>query len=145
VGKSPGYPWALRRLGRLLTAAALVLSACASTDSQSRAPQTSTEPRFLLLIDPDGFCPAGAGQDVTFHIDAGAPEPVTAVGADGRVLHVRWPKGFYGGTAADPVVRDAGGRVVARNGELLMQPPKTFASLHGHDACFGGDTIWVQA
>lgn len=105
---------------------------------------SSGEARFLLLVNRDGFCPTGGGNDVTFRIDPAASEPVTALGSDGRTLHVRWPVGFYGGTTTDPVVRDAYGRVVARDGEQLNNPQEGFPDLHGYSACFGGDTLWIQ-
>ncbi|MBA2380628.1 MAG: hypothetical protein H0V73_00830 [Chloroflexi bacterium] len=136
-----------RRLGSLamLFGIGVVLSGCGVQEPLSSDGRSTVEPRFLLLVDRDGFCPAGGGADVTFRIDPAAPEPVSAVRDDGRIMHVRWPVGFYGGTALDPVVLDAAGQIVARDGERLIRPPNgAFSDLHGHSACFGGDTLWIQ-
>jgi hypothetical protein len=102
-------------------------------------------PTFALLSYPGNECPLVGGEDVTFKIDASLPEAVTAAADDGRVYRVQWPPGFFAGTAADPVVRDRTGLVVAREGQRLIQPTIEFARLPGgYEVCFGGGSIWVQ-
>jgi hypothetical protein len=83
-----------------------------------------------------------------FRIDPSKAEPVTVETDSGQVLRVRWPPGFLAGTAADPVVRDRTGLVVARSGQRLNAPvdaANEFPMLPGgYPVCFGGDSIWVQ-
>ena len=119
------------------------LIACDGPAVPSAEPPSSSAVGFRLLYNPDGFCPLAGGSGVTIVIDPLAGQPVIAITDDGRTLLVRWPPGFVGGTAEDPVVRDASGYVVARNGERLTWPHEGFPNLHGYFVCDGGDALWI--
>jgi hypothetical protein len=102
----------------------------------------SPSPVAFALHYMDGVCPLAGAKPVTFKIDPLAPEPVLAIDDRGAALRVWWPTGFLPGTAADPVVRDQAGQVVAYNGERLVIPENGFPKLHGYSVCFG-DGIYV--
>jgi hypothetical protein len=118
-----------------------LLSACEATVPSAVPPSMPT--RFAILYNDDQFCPLAGGYDITFIIDPNAADPVLAVTDTGLIFRTRWPLGFTGGTEQDPVVRDASGQVVARDGERLALPQHGLPNLHGHSVCFGGDSIWV--
>jgi hypothetical protein len=128
----------------ILFVAAIAASAvgCADVERPSRSP-SATVFRFALLYNPDGFCPLTGGSAITFVIDPLAGQPTLARIDDGRLIPIHWPSGFIGGTVADPVVRDAVGLEVARDGERLAWPPEGFPNLHGYFVCDGGDALWI--
>src|SRR5687767_14310019 len=73
-------------------------------------------------------------REVTFHIDPGTTDPVTAFADTGRVLRTFWSAGFQG-SAADQAVLDPAGVVVATDGEVLAIPPGAYPRLHGYFVC----------
>ena len=82
-------------------------------------------------------------QQVTFHIDPAAAEQVTAQADTGAVLHTFWAVGFVGGSAAEKVVRDPAGAVVAADGEVLAIPQGASPRLHSYFVCLSPDAIYV--
>jgi hypothetical protein len=82
-------------------------------------------------------------RSVTIRIDLGADEPVWAVTNLGGLLTTFWPAGFQAGSEPDPVVRDAAGVVVARDGEFLPIPEGAWPRLHGYFVCPGDTAIYV--
>jgi hypothetical protein len=118
-----------------------LVSACDVTAPPIASPAALT--RFAILYNEDQFCPLAGGYDITFVINPNGSEPVVGVSDTGLTFRTRWPPGFVGGTEQDPVVLDASGQVVARDGERLALPALGLPNLHGHTVCFGGDSIWV--
>jgi hypothetical protein len=78
-----------------------------------------------------------------FVIDPAAADPVTAVSDRGRALRTFWAEGFVAGPPTDPVVRDGGGQVVARNGHILEIAGHAFPELHGHLVCPAEDALYI--
>jgi hypothetical protein len=138
-----------RFLGLLLVAIAVAACGAAASPSPS-APSPSA-----LSPSPDGFglrpAPADLGCDairppydeVTFRIDPSAEDAVTAVTDTGTVLKTYWSSGFRGGTTADPVVRDAAGQVVVRDGDVMVIPEAEWPSVAGYFVCPSTDAVYV--
>jgi hypothetical protein len=121
-----------------MAALSAVVIACASPTASEPTPS----PTLRLSFAPsDSGCPlAGLPAQITFRIDPAALDQVVAVSPDGRVLHIFWSQGFQGGTFDDPVVRDPSGQVVARNGEVVIDPAR---GIHGYTVCSGSDSLYV--
>ena len=75
-----------------------------------------------------------------FHIDPAAAEPVSAMTDTGVSLITYWPVGFTLGAAAERVVRDVAGMVVATDGETL----KVGEQLHGYYVCLAPTKLYVM-
>jgi hypothetical protein len=135
-----------RRAGRLAPWAFLALLASGCTQALWPSPASTPQATLAILYSaPNEGCPLAAAVDVTFQIDAYAPEAVIAIADDGMVMHVRWPSGFVGGTYDEQAVKDPNGVVVVRDGQRLVAPPRGFPKLPGGwPVCFGGRTVWVQ-
>jgi hypothetical protein len=73
-----------------------------------------------------------------FRIDPLAEEHVVAIAEDGRTYLVGWAPGVEAGTITDPVVRDPNGVVVARDGDVIVEP-----LLHGYPVCATGSALYV--
>ena len=122
-----------------LVAFALVMTAFLGGCGFDQAPQTSAappEPAILLrrLVDGTGCDLIGIDyRRITFRVDV--IEPVWAETERGVFLHTYWSSGFVGGTAADRVVRDPQGRVMARNGEVLAIPDGGWPEFGGYFVC----------
>jgi hypothetical protein len=80
---------------------------------------------------------------VTLHIDPSAEEQVYATADTGRALLTYWSAGFVPGSAEDPVVRDPGGQIVARDGDVMFIPPAAWPRLHGYFVCPSTDAVYV--
>ena len=78
---------------------------------------------------------------LTFRIDPAAGEQVRAVSDTGRELVTYWAVGFEPGTAAERVIRDPDGQVVAQDGEVVQLQPGW--QLHGHPVCMSPDKLYV--
>jgi hypothetical protein len=126
---------------------AAVSAACGGTTAPPAA--TSAAPSGAgLILQP---APANLGCDtigvpyrsVTFEIDPAATDPVTAVSDEGTTLKTFWSVGFVGGPADDPVVRDPGGQVVAKDGDVLQIPEAAFPRLQGYFVCPSADALYV--
>lgn len=140
-----------------LLLASVALAACGGAASPSPVPSGSPTPIPSASPTPDasGFAlngsPAGLGCDamrppydeIVFRIDPDADEPVTAIADTGAVLKTYWSAGFVGGTADDPVVRDAGGEVVLSDGDTLAVPEAEWPRLHGYFVCPSNDAVYV--
>jgi hypothetical protein len=114
--------------------------ACASATPSAPDP-TPTATLRLSFAPADAGCPlAGVPDRITFRIDPAALDQVVAIRPDGRALHIFWPQGFRGGTLEDPVVRDPNGQIVARDGEVVIDPGR---GIHGHAVCSGSDSLYV--
>ncbi len=81
-------------------------------------------------------------REVTFHVDPGTTDPVTAFADTGRVLRTFWSAGFQG-SAADQAVLDPAGVVVATDGEVLTVPPNAYPRLHGYFVCLAPDALYI--
>ncbi len=122
---------------------AMSVAACASEPPASSAPPG--EP-LVLRLAPVGLACDAIGVDydlVTLRIDPGADEHVSGITDDGRVLLTYWSAGFLAGTAADPVIRDPEGHVVARDGDVVPIPPAAWPRLHGHLVCPTPDALYI--
>jgi hypothetical protein len=84
-------------------------------------------------------------ESVTFRIDPSAEDAVTAVADTGAVLLTYWSAGFRGGTADDPVVRDANGAVVVADGDELVMPAADWPRLAGNFVCPSTDALYILA
>lgn len=80
---------------------------------------------------------------VTFHIDPGETEQVTAIADTGKVLRTFWSAGFRGGSVDEKVVRDPAGAIVAVDGEVLGIPQDAWPRLHGHFVCPSPDSLYI--
>ncbi len=124
----------------LVTLLSAGVVACASPTPSLPAP-TPTATLRLSFAPADAGCPlAGLPAQITFRIDPAALDQVVAIRPDGRALHIFWSQGFQGGTLEDPVVRDPNGQVVARDGEVVIDPGR---GIHGHAVCSGSDSLYV--
>jgi hypothetical protein len=118
--------------------AALAL-ACATPPA---SPSSSASTIRLRLLPENSGCPAAAvPSPFTIEIDPTGREFVSALAGDGRAYQMLWERGFVGGPLDDPVVRDPAGAVVARGGEVVVNPLGSGA-LHGHALC-AGDALFV--
>lgn len=110
---------------------------------------TSADPPVTRLVLREA--PADLGCDairppydaVTFHIDPSAEEHVFATTDTGTAVLTFWSAGFVPGSSADPVVRDQGGQVVVRDGDVMFIPPAAWPRLHGYFVCPSSDAIYV--
>jgi hypothetical protein len=84
-----------------------------------------------------------AYHSVVIHIDPSASDPVWAVADTGHKLRMFWSPTFRGGTAADPVVYDGKGAIVAREGTRIDLPDQSFPTLAGYFVCPSIDAIYV--
>ena len=143
----------------LLVVACLALWACSGSStspSPSPSPSSAATPgasttataapssaAIVLHETPDNLGCDSIGIDyktVTFHIDPAAAEQVSAVTDTGVALVTYWPAGFKAGTAAERVVRDAAGNVVASDGEVLQAGQ----NLHGYGVCLSTSKLHVM-
>jgi len=143
----------------ILASAALAACGGAASPSTTPSPVPSASPTPVPSASPTpggpGFAlnesPAGLGCDamrppydeIVFRIDPEADEPVTAIADTGAVLATYWSAGFVGGTADDPVVRDAAGEVVVSDGDTLVIPEAEWPRLHGYFVCPANDAVYV--
>ena len=148
----------LRSIACLLAVAVMAV-ACASPAAPSAAPSVapSGAPSAAPSGAPSGapsqapgsaaaitlrLAPADLGCDtmaveyrrVTFEIDPGAEEQVTARTDTGQSLRTFWSAGFEA-SAEEAAVKDPSGQVVAADGETLDIPEGAFPRLHGYFVC----------
>lgn len=125
----------------------VAVGACTPTAGESNAPSGSATPIVLREAPADLGCDAIGTpyRSLTIRIDAAATDPVWAESDTGARLGTFWSPGFVGGTSADPVVRDAGGAVVATDGEVITIPEAGWPRLHGYFVCVGLDDLYVLA
>lgn len=134
-------------------ALAVLVAACGSTaptmtpvSTESGSPPAASGAQIQLEPAPANLACDSIGVDyrqVTFHIDPGATPQVTALADAGRVLQTFWAAGFVGGSAAQKVVLDPTGAVIAADGEVLAIPQGAFPRLHGYFMCPGADALYV--
>jgi hypothetical protein len=79
----------------------------------------------------------------TIRLDATGREYAWVITGDGQRLDLWWQKGFVGGPPDDPTVRDPGGNVVARDGEIVV-PGQANDALHGHALCAPEGSLYVM-
>ena len=141
------------KLGRLAGLLLCVpLAACTAGAGPSSTATDAPIPPATVAASPSGIvlrrAPAdlacdSIGIDYTslqFRIDPEAAEQVAAVTDTGVELKTYWADGFQPGTAAERVVRDPAGQVVATDGEVLGVPN---TGLHGYFVCLGQGALWV--
>jgi hypothetical protein len=132
--------------GIAIAVAAMTAACGAGPSPTSTAAPSSPPPGIALRLAPaDLGCDSMAPpyRAVTFAIDATAAEAVTAVANTGARLLTYWSASFRGGSITDPVVWDAIGNVVARDGEQLVIPAAAWPRLHGHFVCPSTDALYV--
>jgi hypothetical protein len=149
-GGMPGRP--PRRLPTLAVVfvvfvVAVVLAACGqeSPPSPSSSPGDAG-PDLVLRRAPDDLGCDTIGveyRSVTFRVDPTADEHVFAITDRGGLLRTFWGSGFQAGTAEDPVVRDATGAIVIRDGDALLVPDGAYPDLHGHFVCLAPDALYI--
>ena len=139
----------VRRRTRGLVAAIVVLivAACGEGTASPDASAGGDREVIELMFAPAGIDGCDAiGVDyrtVTFVIDPAAEDDVTATTDTGARLTTRWAPGFVGGPAAERVVLDPSGQVVARDGEQLVNPPGAWPRLHGYRVCPAPDHLTI--
>jgi hypothetical protein len=130
-----------------MLAAAIVGGCGGTTPSVSSVPSapSSTATIGLRPAPPNLGCDTIGipYTSATFHIDAEAADPVTALTNEGASLKTFWSAGFVGGSADDPVVRDPGGQVVASDGDVLDIPQGAFPRLKGYFVCPSLDALYI--
>ena len=114
--------------------------ACAPSPSSAPAATPTATLRLSFAPGDSGCALVGLPSEVTFRIDPTALDQVVAIAPSGRAYHIFWSQGFQGGTLDDPVVRDPNGRVVARDGEVVVNPAQ---GIHGYTVCSGSDSLYV--
>jgi hypothetical protein len=144
----------------LVLGTALATAACAAptTPSQVRSGDPTEGSSQVAASPGTGTlrqAPADLGCDampvdyrkVTFHVDPGAADPVTAATDTGATLKTYWSPGFtltsVQDAASAPVVQDPNGQVVAHEGEELAIPEATLPRLHGYFVCPSTDAVYV--
>jgi hypothetical protein len=80
---------------------------------------------------------------LVIHIDPAAADPVWAMADTGDRLRTFWGPGFHAGTSPGPVVYDAHGVVVARDGTRIDIPELGWPNLAGYFVCPSTDAIYV--
>jgi hypothetical protein len=123
----------------------VVMLACVG--QPTTAPSAGASGTALVLRE----APANLGCDairppydsVTFHIDPSADEQVYATADTGRALLAYWSAGFVPGSVEDPVVRDPGGQILARDGDVMFIPPAAWPRLHGYFVCPSANAVYV--
>jgi hypothetical protein len=136
-------------------AVAMIAAACASPAAPSANPSSAPSQSAgqapgsgaTIALRP---APAGLGCDampvayrrVTFQIDPGAEEPVTAQTDTGKSLQTFWSTDFVGSTEG-LAVKDPTGQVVAANGETLDIPEGALPRLHGYFVCPSDNALYV--
>ena len=134
----------------LLVLACVSLSACAGNSRSLTAlggPTAAAQPSsggIVLHVTPADLGCDSIGIDyrtMTFHIDAAAPEQVSALTDTGVTLTTYWPAGFTAGTAGERVVRDGAGTVVAVDGDVLQVGQQ----IHGYGVCLTTSNLHVVA
>ena len=110
-------------------------------------PSTATSSITLHRAPADLGCDT-IGVDytsMTFHIDPAATEQVTVVTDKGATLTTYWSDGFVPGSDTERVIRDAAGKLVVSDGDVLAVPPAAYPRLAGYFVCLGTDKIYVLA
>ena len=119
------------------------LSPASPSGASTTASAAPSSAAIALRETPDNLGCDSIGIDykaVTFHIDPAAAEQVSAMTDTGVSLDTYWPAGFSAGTAAERTVRDAAGKVVASDGEVLQAGQ----NLHGYDVCLSTSKLDVM-
>jgi hypothetical protein len=132
----------MHRTFALVVLLGALVAACAAP----AAPSQSAAAGMPLRVAPGDVGCDTIGISYTsarFVIDPTAADPVTAVSDKGRALRTFWAAEFVGGPPDDPVVRDGGGQVVARHGDVLEIPADGFPELHGHFVCPSEDALYI--
>jgi hypothetical protein len=129
-------------------ALAAVVAACGSATltTQPGSPAAASNAAIQLDQARGDFGCDTIGVDyreVTFRIDPGETHQVSALANTGTVLRTFWSAGFRGGSAAEKVVFDPAGAVVATDGEVLEIPQGAFPRLHGYFVCPSPDALYV--
>lgn len=131
----------------LWTLAVVLVAACA------QGPATPSPP--ASPIGQLRTAPADLGCDamgvpyrrLTFQIDPGVADPVTALTDLGTSIATYWSPGFtltsVDFAAAAPLVQDPNGQVVATSGDTLDIPDGAWPRLHGYFVCPSTDAIYV--
>lgn len=132
------------RLFAIAVSSVLVLG-CANEPPPRPSDGASVVPLVLREAPPNLGCDAirPPYDVVTFRVDPTAQEQVFAITDTGRALLTYWSVGFVPGTSEDPVVRDPGGQVIARDGDVLPIPPAAWPRLHGYFVCPSTDAVYV--
>ena len=119
------------------------LSPAATPGASTSASVEPSSATIALHETPDNLGCDSIGIDyttMTFHIEPAAAEQVSATTDTGVSLVTYWPAGFKAGTAAERTVRDAAGKVVARDGEVLQAGQ----NLHGYGVCLSTSKLDVM-
>ena len=130
------------RLALSIALAALLAGCGSATPTAPSSPAVASGAAIQLNQAPADLGCDTIGVDyreVTFRIDPAEAEQVAALAETGQVLRTFWSTGFRGGSAAEKVVVDPAGAVVATDGETLAipegaipTPPRVFRlPIHG--------------
>jgi hypothetical protein len=132
----------MHRTGAIIVLLGVVVAGCATPvvpSPSAAAGMPLREAPGDIGCDSIGISYASA----RFVIDPTAADPVTAVSDRGRALRTFWATEFVGGPPEDPIVRDGGGQVVARDGDILEIPSDGFPELKGHFVCPSEDALYI--
>ncbi len=143
-------PTALRTAA-LVTILGIALGACSGTSSPAPSPTAEASPTPIgdtIVLDR---APENLGCDalpvdyrtVTFNIDPDADPQVWGVTDRATWLKIRWDSTFHGTADPVPVVVDGAGKVVARDGDVLVIPGGAWPDLHGHFVCPAATELFV--
>jgi hypothetical protein len=128
------------------TPAATVTPTSPPTASPTAAPSASGTSSIELHQAPADMGCDSIGVDytsLTFHIDPGAVDQVTALTNKAVTLKTYWSPGFVPGTDAERLIRDKAGKVVVHDGDPLLVPAAAYPRLAGYFVCLGPDAIYV--
>jgi hypothetical protein len=139
-----------RRVARIALTAILVgsVAGCGNSPGMSPTPDPSAAPGEAFQLN---LAPANLGCDAmgvpyrsaTIRFAPAGPQQVSAVTDPGAILKTVWSEGFVGGPHDDPSILDPEGRVVARDGEVVIIPVGAWPRLNGYFVCPSPDALFI--
>jgi hypothetical protein len=118
------------------------LSPASTAGASTTATAAPSSAAIVLHVTPDNLGCDSIGIDyttMTLQIDPAAIEQVSAMTDTGVSLVTYWPASFAG-SAPERAVRDAAGKVVASDGEIV----NAGGQLHGYYMCLAPTKIYVM-
>jgi hypothetical protein len=134
----------------MVLTAFLAVSAAGCGNSPATSPTTdpSSAPgaTFQLNVAPGNLGCDAMGvpyRTATIRFAPAGPQQVSAVTDTGAILKTFWSEGFVGGPHDDPSILDPEGRVVARDGEVVIIPVGAWPRLNGYFVCPSPDALFI--
>jgi len=138
-----------RSVARTALIAIFAASAAGCGDSAATSPAVSESTSggtFQLNVAPPNLGCDAMGvpyRSATIRFTPAAQEQVSAMTDTGVLLKTFWSAGFVGGLLDDPSVLDPEGRVVARDGEVVVIPEGAWPRLNGYFVCPSQDALYI--